>query len=168
MGHVDGDDIAPSFGNRHVDESTIGLVSTPGVFHDVVGTLVLVACQADDGHGVSTALPADGMTVAQGMVDMSAQGVKGNVQQSVVFPVVGNGDVYLFVIGRIGEAGQGDVFVRSTYGMCKLQRRVSGPQHKDVVGSLFLVGSIVWQYVVTDDAITLYDVQQGLSHGTLC
>ena len=47
-GHIDGGDVAEGMADGHIDKTIVGLAGAPGVLHDIVGTMLLVASQAND------------------------------------------------------------------------------------------------------------------------
>ena len=122
---------------------------------------------SDNSHRVTTALPTDGMAVAESVVDVLSQRVERKVHQTVMFPIVRHVNLYLFIIGRVWPTGQREVFVRSTYRMGKLLRRIPGSQQKDPLGRGHVVRSIVGQHVVTHNTFLRNHIKQRHSHRTL-
>ena len=100
----------------------------------------------------------------QGTVDVCLERIQWNVQQAVVLPVVGHRHLHLFIIRRVRPAGQGEIFVRSAYGMGKFLGRISSSQHKHPLGGRQFFCRIVGQDIVAYNTIALQYVQRSLSH----
>ena len=143
------------------------LVGAPRVLHDIIGFPGFIVRHADDGHGVSPTFPADGVAMLQGAVGVRLERVEWNVQQAVVLPVVGHRHLHLFIIGRVWPAGQGEIFVRSAYGMGKFLGRISGSQHKHPLGGRQFFCRIVGQDIVAYNTIALQYVQRSQAHSPL-
>ena len=85
-------------------------VRAPRVFHDEIGVAVLVMGDADNGHRMAFAFPAYAVVLTDGTFGLGQQRVHWDVVETLVQPVVGQGDVYIFIIRFARVTGQGERF----------------------------------------------------------
>ena len=114
-----------------------------------------------DGHTMVGILPTNAMMLPHGMFGFKNQRVHGDVQVTVVQPVVLHLQFHLLIVRLTAIAHQLDIFPRLAYATGKLLWRIGGTEHEHPFRSR---GIYLPHGVVAHDTIFSYQSEQG---GTL-